>query len=132
MSNENNLNESEEKIITAIRQDGYIEILINSKAFLRDEAKEFQIQTRSAIENEETKFLVNFKDCEYISSEGLGCIADFWRKCSENDNFIMVSLFNQKSVNELLNFFEIIGLARVMQGYVFTDERKAKNFIKSK
>ena len=125
-------NELDGNKLEAIEQDGFLEIVVNSQAFLRDEAKEFQTLTGEAVLQGLTKFLINFNDCQYISSEGLGCIAEFWRKCSENEEHEMVSLFNKKSVNELLNFFEIIGLARVMKGYIFTDYTKAKNFIMKK
>ena len=73
--------------------------------------------------------MINFGDCQYISSEGLGCVAEFWRECTEKENVLMVSVFNKKPDNQLLNFFEIIGLARVMKGYIFSDYKKAKTFI---
>ena len=133
MMDENEVkNDSEGKKLDVVNRDDFLEVIVYSQAFLRDEAKEFQTLTREAIGKGLTKFLINFNDCQYISSEGLGCIAEFWRKCSENEDHTMVSLFNKKSVNELLNFFEIIGLARVMKGYIFTDYNKAQNFIMKK
>jgi anti-anti-sigma regulatory factor len=122
-------NTEQEKKIEAIERDGFIEILIRNQTFLRDEAKEFQSIVSKALSKEITRFLINFGDCQYISSEGLGCIAEFWRNCTEKEDFKMVSLFNEKPVNELLNFFEIIGLARVMKGHIFIDKEKARDFL---
>ncbi len=111
--------------------DDYLEITVKSKTFLRDAAREFQAITDEAIAEGATHFIINFNDCEYISSVGLGCVAEFWRRCMENEGFIMVSVFNSDPANSLLNFFEIIGLSRVMDGHIFTDYQKAEGFLKS-
>ena len=79
--------------LEAVEYDDFIEIVITTKTFLRDQAREFKNLTKEYISREKVKFLINFKKCEYISSEGLGCIAEFWHTCSEQDEFIMVSLF---------------------------------------
>ncbi|MFC1584871.1 hypothetical protein ACFL5V_04935 [Fibrobacterota bacterium] len=121
-----------EKKIESLNQDGFLEIKISSKAFLRDEAKEFQLIVNEAMQRDVSRFLINFNDCQYVSSEGLGCIAEFWRKCSEKENITMVSVFSDKPVNELLDFFKIIGLARVMKEHIFTDYNKAREFLLQK
>lgn len=115
--------------LSAIQQEGYLEILINDKVFLRNEAQDFHKLTSSFFKGVAGKILVNFNNCQYISSEGLGCIAEFWRKCNDDKAFKMVALFCQQPVNELLSFFEVIGLARVMQGHIFTDYNNAKSFL---
>ena len=115
--------------IEVLKKEGFLEIVINSPTFLREQAKNFQAIEKSSIDEGYQKFLINFNTCQYISSEGLGCIAEFWRKCNENKDFIMVALFNQEPANELLNFFEIIGLARVMKGHIFTEYEKAEGLL---
>ena len=117
------------KKVEAVQRAGFLEIIIRSQTFLKDEAREFQSLINKAISNDITRFLINFGDCQYISSEGLGCVAEFWRNCSEKKDFNMASVFNSRPVNELLNFFEIIGLSRVMKGHIFTDYNKARAFV---
>jgi len=116
-------------IIESIAREGYTEIRVNNKVFLRDEAREFKKITDIEIENNAHKFMVNFRSCQYISSEGLGCVADFWRKCTEEQGIVMVALFDNEPVNELLNFFEIIGLARVMEDHIFMDVKLAEEHL---
>jgi hypothetical protein len=118
-----------ENKIESVEKDGFFEINIKSQTFLRDESQQFQLMVKNAYSKGYTKFLINFGDCQYISSEGLGCVAEFWRECRENEKCLMVSTFNKKPESQLLNFFEIIGLARIMKGFIFTDYKKAKNFI---
>lgn len=116
--------------VEAVERDGFVEIIIMGKAFLRDAAREFQNLTGKAISENVKRFLINYKSCQYISSEGLGCVAEFWRQCSEKEDFRMVSLFSAQPMNELLNFFEIIGLARVMEDHIFTGYDEAVNALK--
>ncbi len=115
--------------VECISRTGFIEIKINNKVFLRDEAKIFQEAVEEGFKKDSEKFLINFQTCQYISSEGLGCVADFWRRCQENPQYIMAALFENESANELLSFFEIIGLARVMESHIFTDKAKAEAFL---
>jgi len=116
-------------IIESVERNGYTEIRVNNKVFLRDEAREFKKITDEEFGKNTHKFMVNFKSCQYISSEGLGCVADFWRKCSEDQGIAMVALFENEPVNELLNFFEIIGLARVMEDHIFMEIKPAEEFL---
>ncbi|MBF0433337.1 MAG: STAS domain-containing protein [Fibrobacteria bacterium] len=130
MNDDNTIDPHSPKI-EYLAKDGYTEIAIHAKTFIRDSAREFQAITSEAAGKGESRFLINFKACQYISSEGLGCIAEFWRQCSEHPDKKMVSVFNAEPVNELLNFFEIIGLARVMADHIFTDYDKAVDFLTS-
>jgi len=116
-------------VVESISHGNYVEIRVNNKVFLRDEAREFKKITDLEIEKGLKKYLINFKSCQYISSEGLGCVADFWRRCSEDLEIQMVALFENEPVNELLNFFEIIGLARVMEDHIFMDLKSAEAFL---
>lgn len=115
--------------IACYEREGYLEIGLNRRVFLRKEAAEFERVVEDAVKNGTQKFMVNFNRCEYISSEGLGVIADFWRKCSEEKDLLVVALFSDDKDNTLLNFFEIIGLARVMSNFIFTDYAKAKKIL---
>ena len=116
-------------IVQGISRESYTEIRVNNKVFLRDEAREFKKVIDAQFEKNVRKFMVNFKSCQYISSEGLGCVADFWRRCTEDEGILMVALFDNEPVNELLNFFEIIGLARVMEDHIFMDVKPAEEFL---
>lgn len=125
----NPLPEYEKATVTCTKKTGFTEILVGKRVFLREEVSQFQTMIGKAIEDGESRFLVNFNDCQYISSEGLGAVAEFWRRCSESDQLKMVALFDHEPVNELLSFFEIIGLTRVMEGHVFTDPKAAREFL---
>ena len=115
--------------VEGVDHAAFYEIKLNQKVFLRNEALEFDKLAEAALKAGARKFLVNFHHCEYISSEGLGVVADFWRKCSEGEDLRMAALFSNSMDNSLLNFFEIIGLARVMASHIFTDYAKAKSFL---
>jgi hypothetical protein len=107
----------------------YIEVKIGKRVFLRDEVVSFNKIIDQALAEGQTRFLINFENCQYISSEGLGAVARFWRVCSESEKLKMVSLFHSDPVNELLEFFEIIGLIKVMDGHTFKDSEAARAFL---
>jgi|GEM_PF-6489250 len=125
----NPLPQDEKSVLVSSKKTGFTEILIGKRVFLREEVHQFQGLISRALNDGETRFLINFHDCQYISSEGLGAVAEFWRTCSESEHLKMVALFKHEPVNELLSFFEIIGLTRVMDGHVFTHPQSAREFL---
>lgn len=123
--------ESESVLVELEAEAEYTRVRVRTGAFLRKVGKEFVEKTDGLLEAGRPRLLVDFRDCEYISSEGLGCVAELWRKCHDEGRGTMVVLFQSRSDNELYYLFDIIGLTRLMEGHVFTEDAKARRFLAS-
>ena len=60
------------------------------------------------------QFILDLTPCEYISSEGLTCVALCWKWCHDEGNGQMAAIVPQNPENEVRNLFEIIGLSRMI------------------
>jgi hypothetical protein len=58
------------------------------------------------------KFIFNFSDCTYISSDGLGVTAACWHFCFDEKNGFMAVVLPADAESPVCNLFEILGLTR--------------------
>ena len=73
--------------------DSYITIRISSGVFIQEGVREFSEHIKQLKIEEKQRFLVDFSQCEYISSEGLGAMSDLWKYSQSTPNGKMVVLF---------------------------------------
>ncbi len=116
-------------LIEAIEETGFLRVKVHAGAFLRKAAQAFTQVTDMAISEGKTILLVDFSHCEYISSEGLGCVAALWHRCHDEGQGTMITLLKSDAGNELNYLFDIIGLTRLMDGFVFTELKDAQNKV---
>lgn len=69
-------------------------ILINEN-FAVEEATEFRERLNRLINNGEKEFIINFKNCTFIDSTGLGVLVSIYKRCMElNLKFELHSIDN--------------------------------------
>jgi anti-anti-sigma factor len=100
------------------------------RSFLNDEAQEFKrmlsvLHTRAIYD-----LVVDLSACDYISSEGLGAIAEAWEWCQEHNNSRMCVALNRADETEAVNLFEITGLSRSIGASLQPSVSDGVRFIK--
>lgn len=81
--------------------------------FAVDEAGTFRDTVKDYINSGQTSFLLDFKDCLFIDSTGLGVIVSLYKKCAENGGTIRLRTLHPNvrkifELTRLTNVFEII------------------------
>jgi anti-anti-sigma regulatory factor len=84
------------------------------KAFLNSQAKEFTLIFEDLKKKGYKKYILDFSQCDYISSEGLSITALCWKWCHDEGNGSMAAVVPDDSSNEVRKLFEIIGLSRMI------------------
>ena len=95
--------------------DGAIAILqAVDSSFMHFQAREFDRVFDLLRKKQYRQFILDLTPCEYISSEGLTCVASCWKWCHDEGNGQMAAIVPQNPENEVRNLFEIIGLSRMI------------------
>jgi len=102
---------------------------IEDGVFVRSGVREVSVKFREFLEKGQTRFLVDFSSCEYISSEGIGAMSDIWKNSTAKPNGRLVVVFSSDPENDVHYLFTTIGLAEVMKGHIFTDLREAEKAL---
>lgn len=89
-----------------------VEILLPSD-FNADVVDEFRKLIFTCIENGDRNFRINFRDCDYIDSTGLGALAAIYKKCSTIGGNVRLKALKPHVMNvfvktRLNTFFEIL------------------------
>lgn len=85
------------------------EILI-SENFSVDVASDFKEKIYELIDNGEKRFLLNFKNCTFIDSTGLGVLVGIHKKCTEiGGSLVLSSIVDPK----VLKIFKLTRLDRI-------------------
>jgi len=117
--------------ITHIEKPNYTLISVADMVFIRHQAKPFVQKTKALIKKGVNRFVVDLSNCEYISSEGLGAIAELWHSCVEKDKGSVAVVCKDDGQNEVRYLFDIIGLSRLMTGQLFSNLREAEAHMES-
>ena len=78
--------------------------------FAVEEAADFREKVSNLINKGEKHFLLNFSNCTFIDSTGLGVLVAVYKKCMElNGSFIFHSINN----SQVMRIFELTRLDKV-------------------
>jgi hypothetical protein len=108
MSNSDKLS----SVLFNLRVDNGIAVLqAKDRAFLNSQAKEFfrlfeELKSQSIL-----KYIIDFSNCDYVSSEGLNFTAQCWKWCRETATGSMAVVLPDDPANDLRNLFDNIGLS---------------------
>lgn len=81
------------------------------KNFTIEEASKFRLKINKLIDGGEKKFILNFSECDFIDSTGLGVIVSAYKKCEElNGNIKLKALKEQ-----VYTLFKLTRLDRVFE-----------------
>jgi hypothetical protein len=95
-----------------VRVDGGIAVLqAKDKAFLSSQAKEFNRLFEELKSLSIVKYILDFSNCDYVSSEGLNFTAQCWKWCHENGNGSMAAVVPDDPANGVRILFDNIGLS---------------------
>jgi len=116
--------------LTIKKYKNFLLATLTDKVFIRHQVKDFNDEIGRCKKNEKIRnFIIDFSNCDYISSEGLGALAEFWTYCEDNEKIMGLVLSNKKE-NEVAYLFDIIGLSTLMRGHIFYDLDEAKELMK--
>ncbi len=107
----------------------YVLCTLLDKVFIRNQVEDFHSEIKKIEHPTQKKYILDFSRCEYVSSEGLGTLAEFWSSC-EDKKACMCLILSEKKENEVAYLFDIIGLSKLMAGHIFYDLETAKQFVK--
>lgn len=79
--------------------------------FSVEEAGQFREEIRDYISNNQSSFLLDFSNCRFIDSTGLGVIVSSYKKCVENGGNIRLQALNPN----VLKIFELTRLTHVFE-----------------
>lgn len=81
------------------------------KSFVVDEVVKFRTETNKFLEEGQRDFILDFSQCHFIDSTGLGAIVAVYKKCAENGGTIRL-----KSVKpEVEKLFKLTRLDKVFE-----------------
>ncbi len=79
--------------------------------FAVDEAAEFRQNMNNFIDEGNKNFVLNFNNCIFIDSTGLGVLVGIYKKCVELNGSITLSSVNPK----IIKIFELTRLDKVFE-----------------
>ena len=94
--------------------------------FIRETVRELMSKVKVIREKGKTRFIIDFTQCEYISSEGLGAVSGIWKDSVSQPDGKLIIVFNPDPENEVRYLFDTIGLSEIMKGDIFTDPDEAE------
>ncbi len=101
-----------------------------SNVFLNDQAREFKRIITALRKRKYCDLVVDLASCEYISSEGLGAVAEAWEWSQEKNYSRMSVVLTRDARSEVVNLFEITGLSRSIGCCMQPGVAEAVRFIK--
>lgn len=86
--------------------------IIIPENFSVEEASEYRKKLNDLIENGEKDFKLDFSNCTFIDSTGLGVLVGVYKKCNElNGSFVVQSITNP----QVLKIFKLTRLDKVFK-----------------
>lgn len=79
--------------------------------FTVEEVAAFRNEANKAIEEGVTNFILDFSECNFIDSTGLGVLVSIYKKCAEKGGNIKLKSMNEK----VLQLFKLTRLDRVFE-----------------
>ena len=83
------------------------------KNFTIEEASKFRGQINKLIESGEKNFILNFSECDFIDSTGLGVIVAAYKKCVERGGSIKLKELKE----QVRKLFKLTRLDKVFEIY---------------
>ncbi|WP_243156038.1 STAS domain-containing protein [Clostridium sp. C2-6-12] len=80
-----------------------------AKNFVVDEVAEFRTKINKLIEEGNKDFIINFSECIFIDSTGLGALVSIYKKCAEKGGSIKLKSLNP----EVLKLFQLTRLDKI-------------------
>lgn len=112
-------------------REGVAIVRFPSKMFQRAETEALQGKMEELFLRGVTTFIFDLGDCLYISSEGLGTTARYWKFCRDRHKGRMAVVMGEETDPEVQNLFEIIGLAAVIGSAVRPTVDDALKYLKT-
>ncbi len=84
-----------------------------SQLFLHDQTSELTRLKAVLTQNRIREFILDLGTCTYMSSEGLGALAESWKHAAPEGKLRLVLVISPDPDNELRNLLDITGLVRV-------------------
>jgi anti-anti-sigma factor len=119
------------KEVALILADEIACIRFPQKIFQKKQAEEFRSALAELRGRKITRYVVDLSDGEYISSEGLGAIAQCWKWCHDEGNGQMAVVLPPRADSEIRNLFDIIGLSRTIGSALQPTVEDAKKYIRA-
>jgi hypothetical protein len=95
-----------------VRVDNGIAVLqAKDNAFLRSQAKEFSRLFEELKSLSIVKYILDFSNNDYVSSEGLNFTAQCWKWCHEKGHGSMAVVIPDDPANDVRRLFDNIGLS---------------------
>lgn len=85
--------------------------IVIPKEFTVDEASNFRENTLELISGGNINFEIDFKDCMFIDSTGLGVIVSTYKKCSELKGTVKLYSMN----DDVLKVFKLTRLDKIFE-----------------
>lgn len=96
-----------------------------SQLFLHDQTSELS-RLRDIVAGEKLRdFVLDLGKCTYVSSEGLGALAESWKPNAPRERPRLVLVISPDPDNELRNLLDITGLVRVPGATICHSVREA-------
>lgn len=86
--------------------------LLIPENFAVDEAAEFREKVNHLISKGEKHFRLDFKNCTFIDSTGLGVLVSIYKKCKDMDGSFMLHSINNPKV---MKIFKLTRLDKVLK-----------------
>jgi anti-sigma B factor antagonist len=86
-------------------------IIVIPKEFTVEEASNFRGMTLELLNKGEAHFLIDFKDCTFIDSTGLGVLVSTYKKCKELNGNLKLKGINY----DVLKIFKLTRLDKVFE-----------------
>jgi anti-anti-sigma regulatory factor len=128
MSNDRRL--SSPLFIVCVTDNGVAVLQAKDKAFLNSQAQEFSRLFEKLKSLSVDKFILDFSNCDYLSSEGLSIAAQCWKWCHETGNGVMAAVVPDDPANEVRRLFNDIGLSRMIGASLQPTLAEAEKFLR--
>jgi anti-anti-sigma regulatory factor len=115
--------------LTATVKNNYAIIRMTDLVFIRHQVKLFNEELEALKSRRIRRFLLDFSSCDYVSSEGLGALAELFRWCHDEGNGSLALVLPADGGNEVRYLFDIIGLSLVMKNSLFNTVPEAEAYL---
>jgi hypothetical protein len=99
------------------------------KTFLNSQAKEFSRLFEELISLSIVKYILDFSNCDYISSEGLNFTAQCWKWCYEKGNGSMAVVVPGDPANTIRMLIDNIGLSYMIGSSLQPTVAEAQKYL---
>ena len=77
-------------------------IISMPKNFSVEEAEKFRVEAIDGLKNGNNKLILDFKNCTFIDSTGLGVLVAIYKKCADKNGYLKLKNLNDQ-VSKVFN-----------------------------